>query len=119
MKPYILISCSSAPYNTSKPIDAYEAALAASNIGLEVKYLFRQRGLYQLLKQHDCASIGHKDMAKKLSALPLFEIEDLIVVKQDIDALKLQSESLVVEPILIDQEDVGSLFNNAQQVLVF
>lgn len=117
MTPYILIQSTRAPYSTSSAIDAYEAALAASNLGLRVKYVFIDKGIHQLNVKQQGLLLSHKNMAKKLSALPLFDVEELYVLSSSNTVI----EDLVLEDEIkfIDHEEFTYLCENASQILVF
>jgi len=117
MSPYILIQSTHLPYSTSYPIDAYEAALAASNLGLKVKFVFVDKAIHQLNAHQQARSIAHKSIAKKLMALPLFDIEDLFLLHQAPQRVKhlvLQEEIKI-----ITDAQFQNLCSQAQHVLVF
>ena len=120
MKPYILIQSTHLPYSTSNATDAYEAALAATNIGLAIKFVFVDKAIFQLHKKQQSPFIQHKSMAKKLSALPLFDIEDIYVVKPKPNT-GITITELVLEDELsyIDHTDFLALCKHAQHILVF
>ena len=117
MTPYILIQSTRAPYSSSAAVDAYEAALAASNLGLRVKYVFVDKGIHQLNVNQQGQLISHKNMAKKLSALPLFDVEELYALSSS----NITKEDLVLSDDIefIDHAAFVSLCENASQILVF
>ena len=123
MASYILVKTTQPPYSSSAAIDAIEAALAATNIGLNVKYLFINDGVYQLLNNQNSELIAHKNTSKKLSALPLFDVEDIYVCAQsatqrNIDMLTQDLvKALSVESL--NAKQIFNLANNAKQILVF
>lgn len=119
MSDYIVIQSTQAPYSSSFAIDAFEAALAASNLGIVVKFMFIDDGVYQLSAAQTPEHIKHKSMLKKLSALPLFDVEDLMVMDTHIQARNLSIESLGVPVRVINKEAFLRLCKQAQQVLVF
>ncbi|MGB3727536.1 MAG: sulfurtransferase complex subunit TusC [Glaciecola sp.] len=118
MTPYILIQCTAAPYSTSSSIDAFEAALAASNIGLHVKCVFMHDGVYQLVSAQDASEIKQKNMFKKLSALPLFDIEDCFVLSNCLIQRDL-SKQQINNADIINSDQFNQLCQQAQHILVF
>lgn len=119
MMQYLLIQSTQAPYSSSFATDAYEAALAATNIGLYVKFVCVGDGIYQLSRQQQSGDIAHKNMAKKLSALPLFDIEDIYVLNNDLSLCGLSKSDLLLDVTIIEKDELNTLCDQAHQVLVF
>jgi tRNA 2-thiouridine synthesizing protein C len=120
---YILIQTTAAPYSTSLGIDALEAAFAATNIGLRVKFVFIDDGIYQLLNHQQSQAIGHKSLAKKLSALPLFDIEDIYVCAHSARERQIDlTDNLLVNSLsvcVVDNQEMKGLLDHADHILVF
>jgi tRNA 2-thiouridine synthesizing protein C len=120
---YVYIQTNAAPYSTGKAIDAYEAALGATNIGLHVKFVFANDGVYQLLSNQQPELISHKSIAKKLSALPLFDVEDIFVCEASTKQRNIHLESNSVfnslEARAISNTELYMLQANAAHVLIF
>jgi tRNA 2-thiouridine synthesizing protein C len=100
----LLIISAHPPYVDSAAQDALEAALAASNVGVEVTFVFSQQGLYQLLESQNSTYLQKRSIAKQIKALPLYDIEAIYYVKDDMADLMLSSQALtsVVKPIDTD-----------------
>nr|WP_206663266.1 DsrE family protein [Ningiella ruwaisensis] len=133
----MLIISTHAPYHSSFAMDAYEAALGATNVGLEVRFLFQGNGVFQLLSAQTPAGIQHKNMAKKLKALPLFDIEDIYVCSKSV-ALRFEaisgqnhaqnytneffekiSISDELEAQIVNEQELNILMANASHILRF
>ena len=119
MSAYLLIISSKAPYHSSNAIDAFEAALAATNVGLEVKYLFQHDGVFQLVKEQASEAIFHKNTFKKLSALPLFDVEEIYACKKSIDDRALDLSSTGIDWTALQTDEMIQLIHSAKQILVF
>lgn len=120
MSAYLLIISTQAPYHSSAAIDAFEAALAASNVGLQVKILLEDDGVYQCVDSQQAESISHKNTYKKLCSLPLFDIEDIYVNQASIDIRELRiTNTGKFSYSIINQNDVLLLKRASQQILVF
>lgn len=116
---YIVIQTTRPPYSTSDSIEALEAAMAATNLGIEVVFIFVGEGVYQLLSKQENTVIFHKSMFKKLLALPLFDIES---IHAESSALIQYDVGLPVEMPLInalDGSQIADLCRFAKHVLVF
>ncbi|MFC4699339.1 sulfurtransferase complex subunit TusC [Glaciecola siphonariae] len=122
MNPYLLIITCRPPYHSSSDIDAFEAALAASNVGLEVKFLFKDDGILQLLPSQAPEHIHHKNTFKKLSALPLFDVSDIFVCHHSVrerDIVLAAPDDSTLNWQMLDKAAVVALIQSASNVLVF
>ena len=87
----ILIRLTQPPYSNALTQDGVDFALAATNYGHEVKVLFEDLALLQLVKT---ASVkGLKNNSKRLASMPLFDIDDCYACKTSAKAMQL-NESL-------------------------
>jgi tRNA 2-thiouridine synthesizing protein C len=116
---YLLVINTKAPYHTSAAQDAFEAALAASNVGLEVRVLFDEDGVYQLVETQSPEVISHKNMFKKLCSFPLFDVEKIYVNDTALLNRGISLESDKLESTRLESEQVKTLIKNAHHVLVF
>jgi tRNA 2-thiouridine synthesizing protein C len=116
---YLLIISTKAPYHTSASVDALEAALAASNVGIDTRILFQSDGVYQLLSSQAPEQIAHKNVFKKLSALPLYDIEHIYVDQHSLDERGLHLSASSIPWLALESHDTIKLIKNANNVLVF
>jgi len=115
----LLIISTQAPYVTSAAQDALEAALAASNVGVEVTFVFAQRGLYQLLNGQDSVRVQKKSIAKQIEVLPLYDIDAIYYVKEDISDRMLSSHALTLTAQSIDMHELNQLCAASNAILRF
>lgn len=115
----LLIISSHAPYYTSDAQDALEAALAASNVGIEVTMVFTHKGLYQLLEEQESSSIRKKSIRKQLKVLPLYDIDGLYYIAEDASSLGLFKADLIGEVSPMDQTAFIQLCHSFDSVLRF
>jgi tRNA 2-thiouridine synthesizing protein C len=116
---YIVIQSTQAPYSSSYAIDAIEAAMGATNIGLEVVFIFVGEGVYQLQSNQDNNAISHKSIFKKLLALPLYDIEKVCVLSSSLSQYKVTIPQSIPNLSTLSDIDFVSLCSDAKQVLVF
>jgi tRNA 2-thiouridine synthesizing protein C len=116
----ILIVTSHAPYSGLQADDALDAALAASNVGLRVSFLFERHGVFQLLLGQQKDATVNQLIEKRMKALPMFDIEDIYYCKQSADQL-LPKESVLstIAKPLVNQTDIERLIDAHQHVLRF
>lgn len=117
--PYIVIQTTQPPYSSSTAIDSIEAALAATNIGIRIVYMFVGDGVYQLLNEQHNNIISHKSVYKKLNALPLFDVDLLFAQATAIHDNKISLSEISLNINLIEDAQLVEICAKAQQVLVF
>jgi len=116
---YVLIQSCRAPYSSSYPIDALEAAFAATNMGLELRFVFVGEGVLQLIQEQGNTSIAHKSIFKKLGALPLFDIEKIYVQSTALSKYNVSIPQSMPNIETVSDAKLASLCQYAQHVLVF
>ncbi|WP_076011486.1 DsrE family protein [Alteromonas abrolhosensis] len=97
---HLLIRFTQSPFSNAKSQDGLDFALAATNYGHEVKVLFENEGVLQLVK---AASIkGLKNHTKRLASMPFFDIEECYVCKTS-------AETFDVEHVLANTDLIEEL----------
>lgn len=120
MKKKILLISRHAPYGKSTAREAIDIALAASVYDQDISVLFMDDGVFQLLANQHAQSIDQKNIASILTALPLYDIENIFVHQESLDARALTSTELILEDLqILNNEAVGSLLNQQDQILSF
>ena len=90
----LLIITSAAPYSSSSPDDALDAALAASNVGLQVSVLFEETGVLQLIQGTQKDETVNQSLEKRINSLEMFDIESLYYCKESLIRLGLQAHQI-------------------------
>jgi tRNA 2-thiouridine synthesizing protein C len=115
----LLIISTQAPYYSSAAQDALEAALAASNVGIEVAFVFQDDGVFQLLDGQNNAEVNKKSIAKQIKALPIYDIEPIFYLKESAITRGLSSESLSNTAEEINELDFTLLCASSSSILRF
>jgi tRNA 2-thiouridine synthesizing protein C len=115
----LLIISTQVPYATSAAQDALEAALAASNVGLDVTFVFAQQGLYQLLDGQDSSCVQKKSIVKQIKVLPLYDIDAVYYIIEDMTDLMLSSQALTLTAESIDTNKFNKLCADSNAILRF
>jgi tRNA 2-thiouridine synthesizing protein C len=115
----LLIISTQPPYFSSCAQDAIEAALAASNVGVRVTYVFSQKGLFQLIADQNSVGIGKKSLIKQIRVLSLYDIEDLYYIKEDAEELCLCASDISTEVEPLDLDAFNVLCDSFDAVLRF
>ncbi|MDJ0879065.1 MAG: sulfurtransferase complex subunit TusC [Halieaceae bacterium] len=108
-----------APYGRSLSRAGYDLALAAAAFEQPVSLLFMDDGVWQLLPEQHADQINTKSVASTLASLPLYDVENLYVDMQSLDARGLAPVELRKEVVPLDATAVQALMHEHHQVLVF
>ncbi|MFT6908604.1 MAG: tRNA 2-thiouridine synthesizing protein C [Glaciecola sp.] len=115
----LLIISTQPPYVASASQDALEAALAASNVGIKVTFVLSQQGLYQLLECQNSTSLQKRSIVKQINALPLYDIDAIYYVKDDMTDLMLSGQTLTSTAKPIDTDAFQHLCAVSNAILRF
>lgn len=115
---HILVRLISAPYGSSNAADGLDFAIGATNYGHDVSVIFEGDGVWQLHPNQQPAQ-GTKNQAKRLSAMPLFDIEDCYICHASLIErhLELQAIGIDVEPL--DSNQRHALYAKVDHVVSF
>lgn len=80
-----------APYGTIYALEALEVVLIAGAFEQQVKLIFMDDGVYQLIKNQNPSAIGMKNFSKTFGALGDYDVEQIYV---DYESLNLRGLSV-------------------------
>lgn len=108
------------PYQTSLANDALDAVLAAGAFEQEIALLLIDEGVWQAVKGQNASLVERKDLSKKLSALPLFGVEQVFIHAPSLAQRGLARDSLCIDTVqLLTSIEVRQLFCHYDQLLSF
>jgi len=84
----LLIRFTQSPFSNARSQDGLDFALAATNYGHDVKVLFENQGVLQLVKA--ASTKGLKNHTKRLASMPFFDIEECYVCTTSADTFNIQ-----------------------------
>ncbi|WP_355660072.1 DsrE family protein [Halomonas salifodinae] len=99
--------------------EGLEAALVAAALGQRVSLLFMGPGVAALAANQQRGPLEQKGTLPMLEMLPLYEVESLLAVDEDLDALGLDSDRLAVSAERIAPTAVAALMRRHPLVLNF
>ncbi|WP_027856081.1 sulfurtransferase complex subunit TusC [Marinobacterium jannaschii] len=119
MSKSVLIVNRKAPYGSSAPREALDVALTCGVFEQPVSLLFLGDAVFQLLKAQQPDAIGQKNLASNLSALPMYDIDQLFVCAESLANNGLDPDDLILPVTLLEKDSVAPLFANHDVVLTF
>lgn len=119
MSKRILIICRQAPYANSLAREALDIALATSIFEQDLALLFLSDGVWQLHKKQNSETLSVKNHGKIISALPLYDINDIYIDQQALDQRHLTVDDLLINAIALNNEEISSFINSFDLILNF
>jgi tRNA 2-thiouridine synthesizing protein C len=86
---------------------------------VEVTFVFAQQGLYQLLDGQDSTCVQRKSIAKQINVLPLYDIDAVYYIAEDMIDLALSSQALTSTAESIDTNKFNQLCAVSNAILRF
>jgi tRNA 2-thiouridine synthesizing protein C len=115
----ILIVCRKAPYGNSLAREALDIALATSVFDQTLALLFMGDGVWQLMPGQDSMGIPNKNHSKQLSALPLYDVNDIYIDSEALAHRKLDADTLILPAKPLATKDIGQFIDSFDTVLSF
>lgn len=118
-KKSILIINQSAPYGSSNGRESLDLALTCAIFEMPVSLLFVGDGLYQLINNQSPEQLQMKKHEAMLSALPMYDIDQIYVTAEDLSENGLTENDLAMPVTLIQRDFIASLIQQNDSVLTF
>ena len=116
----LLVLAASSPYGGPRANAGLDVALTAAAFELKVTVVFLDAGVLQLVAGQDSGDSGRKNIGKMISALRLYDVQDVYVHDESASLYGVETGVLVDDAIAgIDDAALRDLMQSAAQVLVF
>lgn len=117
MKKFLVIT-RQAPYGTAYGREALDVALMASAF-TSVSLLFMGDGVFQLKNNQQGAAIGVKDYSPAFAALEQYDVTNILVSADDLQARGLTEADLVIPVSAIGVDAIRQLMSSNDVILSF
>lgn len=115
----ILIIQRHAPYGSSLAREGIDFALTSAAYEQNISILFSGDGVFQLLDNQNSKNIQLKNHKGALEALPLYDIEQLYVVKEDLESRNISETDIISIANIITRADSKQLIHRHEKILGF
>jgi tRNA 2-thiouridine synthesizing protein C len=113
----ILFLCRKPPYGSAIAQEILDAILVAGVFEQAVSVLFMDDGVYQLLVGQRGATLGTRDIAKALTALPTYDVDQIFVASESLANRGLAREQLVLPAQPLDADGIAALIARHETVI--
>lgn len=108
-----------APYGTIYSFEGLEAVLVMGAYEQDISLLFVDDGVYAIKKGMDTSPLGIKDFSPTFRVLDGYDIDKLYIDKESMEARGLTLDDFVVEPEVLDKEQIAKLIEEQDVVFPF
>ena len=115
----ILIIQRTAPYGSSLAREGVDFVLTSAAYDQNISLLFLGDGIFQILANQNSKGISLKNQLSALEVLPLYDVENLYVVQEDLNERNISKEQLGLEVKIITRADTHQLIDQQDHVMGF
>ena len=119
MSKNILVIQRTAPYGSSLAREGLDYVLTSAAYDQNIQMLFMADGVFQLVKAQDSSDIQLKSHLGAMEVLPLYDIEGLYVIQEDLTERNLTADQLGLSVKVISREDAHALIDQQDHVMGF
>lgn len=115
----IIVHCRKPPYGNALSREAIDIALASSVFDQQLAIIFSGDGVWQLTKDQHSDGIPSKNHQRLLSALPLYDLNEIYVETQALQQRHLEITNLNVPARAVNQQELAELLEHADIIFNF
>lgn len=115
----ILILQRHAPYGSSVAREGLDFILTSAAYDQNLTVLFLGDGVFQLLSNQDSKAIELKNHASALEVLPLYDVENLYVIEEDLNDRAINKNQLIDGINIISRQQSKAIIAQHNKVIGF
>ncbi len=119
IKPDLAVVFRHAPHGSAKGREGLDLLLLSASYDQCCAAVFVGDGVYQLRRDQQPGIIESKDYIATFKALPLYDVETVLVCETALSERGLTPEDLILQVTLATPAEVAQCLNHSQQVLTF
>ncbi|MGK0445684.1 MAG: tRNA 2-thiouridine synthesizing protein C, partial [Bermanella sp.] len=109
----------SAPYGSSKAREGLDFILTSAAYDQNLTILFLADGVFQLLDNQNSKGIELKNHAAALEVLPLYDVENLFVIDEDLTSRAITKDQIINDVQIISREQGRALIAQHTKIIGF
>ncbi|NKF50598.1 sulfurtransferase complex subunit TusC [Shewanella sp. WXL01] len=107
------------PFGNTSSREGLDLSLLSASFEQQVTVIFVAEGLLNLLSDQQPELSGSKDYIATFKAMPIYDIETILVCETSLTQLNLTSEALQVAHQVASNKQISQALTEADEVLVF
>ena len=115
----ILIIQRTAPYGSSLAREGLDYVLTSAAYDQDISLLFLGDGAFQLLKNQQSSDINLKPQGSALEILPLYDIDKIYAVKEDLLERNILEADFVIGVKVLSRKEISEFINQQDKVVGF
>lgn len=115
----LMVVFRSAPYGSIYAFEGLENVLIMGAYDQDVSVMFIDDGVYAIKKGMDTSATGIKDFSPTFRALEAYDIEKIYIDRQSMEARGLSMEDFVIEPEVIERDQVEKMMEEQKNFMMF
>lgn len=113
----VLCIVSNPPYANSHSLELIETAMVGAVFDFKVSVLFRNEGVWSLLKNQDAGPLQQRTLANVLTALPTYDVEDIYVCADSANNRNLSPGDFAIDVKLVGMPEQAKLIATQDAVI--
>lgn len=106
----------STPYGSGMAKACLDMVLSAAVFEQDINLVFMDDGVWQLHPSQSPQAINAKDLSAALSALPLYEVNNIFVESESLATRSIDPATLVIAACPCDAGEIAALIRNSDVV---
>ena len=108
-----------APYGSIYALESLEVVLMGAAFSQDVSVVFMDDGVYQIKQGQDTNDLGMKNFSPAYRALETYDVDQLYVERESLEARGLTVEELLVPVSVLSRDDLATLMEEQDVVFNF
>ncbi|HZD59332.1 MAG TPA: sulfurtransferase complex subunit TusC [Anaerolineae bacterium] len=114
-----MIMMRKAPYGTIYSFEGLESVLIMGAYEQDISLIFVDDGVYSIKKGMDTTQLGIKNFSPTFRVLEGYDIEKLYIDRESMESRGLTLDDFVVEPEVLDKEEITKLMEEQDAIFPF
>ena len=106
-----------APHSGSHTQESLDALLVLAAFGQNPSLLFQGDGVWQLLGKQQATAFGYPSLSAQLQSLPLYEVENIYVEAESLQARQLTAEQLALPVKVLTRAELAAFMAQYQHTI--
>lgn len=108
-----------APHGSILAQEALEVVLLGAAFDQRVRLVFMDDGVFQLKRGQDTVALGVKDFARAFAALPMYDLDRIIVERESLRVRGLDLADLLIDVEVLDAQQVARILDESDVLVGF